>query len=248
VPTHRRRAAAVRRRTTAPPRSPRVSTACVSPARTSRALLDRRARAPRGVCALAAAPLVRPPRTHAEGRITRALTCRSHHCEASRPASTLGYKRLPSSSPSAWDRRPPTRHRCRRRWAHSPARSRRRPNPPSPSLDHPRAPMAAHWASSPRVSPEPEPQRTRRRVLAATACRGHLRSGHRHQSTCGEPNHTPTPHVYLLRPPFAAGEPTRRREGSCVRISILPRALVQRRGSFERLKNSRGPCVKMHLQ
>jgi hypothetical protein len=43
------------------------------------------------------------------------------------------------------------------------------------------------------------------------------------------------PRVYLLRPPFAAGEPTRRWEGSCVRISILLRALVQRRGSFVRL-------------
>jgi hypothetical protein len=115
------------------------------------------------------------------------------------------------------------------------ARSRRWPNPPSPSIDHPRAPMAAHWASPPRVSPEPKPQRARRRVLAATTCWGHLRSGHRHQSTCGEPNHTRTLRVYLLRPPFAADKPTWRRECSCVRISIFPRDLLQRRGSFERL-------------
>jgi hypothetical protein len=38
-PTRRRCTAAVRRRTTAPLRSPHVSTACVSPARTSRMLL-----------------------------------------------------------------------------------------------------------------------------------------------------------------------------------------------------------------
>jgi hypothetical protein len=99
---------------------------------------------------------------------------------------------------------------------------------------HSRFLAARYFALSPH-SPEPEPQQARRRDLAATTCRGHLRSEHHHQSTCGEPNHTPTPHVSLFRPPFAAGEPTRRREGICVRISILPRALVQRRGSFERL-------------
>jgi hypothetical protein len=69
-PMCRRRAAAVHRRTTAPPRGPRVSTACVSPARTSRVLLGQRARVPHGVRALAAALSVRPPHMHAKGRRT----------------------------------------------------------------------------------------------------------------------------------------------------------------------------------
>jgi hypothetical protein len=70
APTRRRRTAAVRRRTTAPSRSSLVSTACVSPARNSRTLLGQQARVPRGVRALAAAPSVRPPHMHAEGRRT----------------------------------------------------------------------------------------------------------------------------------------------------------------------------------
>jgi hypothetical protein len=59
--TRLRRAAALRRRTTAGTRSLSVSTVCVSTARTSRSCLNRRARAPRGMCALAAAPLICPP-------------------------------------------------------------------------------------------------------------------------------------------------------------------------------------------
>jgi hypothetical protein len=104
APTRRRRTTAGRRRTTALPRSPRVSTACVSPARTSRTLLDRRAHASRSVRALAAAPSV--PRHARTPRVVvpRALTRRSRHCKALRSASVLGYKRPPSSSPA---REPP---------------------------------------------------------------------------------------------------------------------------------------------
>jgi hypothetical protein len=71
--TRHSRAAAVRRRTTAPPRSLRVSESCVSPARTSSTRLGRWARAPRGVRALAAAPSLPAARAHRCCRYTSHL-------------------------------------------------------------------------------------------------------------------------------------------------------------------------------
>jgi hypothetical protein len=79
--------------------------------------------------------------------------------------------------------------------------------------DHP--PSSNHtWSSA---SPEPELQRARRHDLTAAARWGLLWPSHHHQSTRGEPNHTPTPHVFLLRPPFAAGEPSPAAKGTVVK-------------------------------
>jgi hypothetical protein len=214
---HRRRASAMRCRTTAGPRSLGVSTTYVITARTSRPRLGRWAHAPRGVCALAAALSIRPPRPHAEARRTRTLTHLSLHCEAMMPPRALGYKKPPPSPPAheSADRRPPLPPPPR--WARTSACSRRRPNPPSPPVGPSQAPMGTHWASPPRASQESKPQRARRRDLATSARRGHLRPSHHRQSTRGEPNHTPTPHVFLLRLPFSAGEPSPAAKGTVVK-------------------------------
>jgi hypothetical protein len=98
APTRRRRTAAVRRRTTALPRS-RARLALAPHAPTGR--LSSNEPACHAACA-------RSPRRHQSGRrartprvvVPRALTRRSRHCEALRPACVLGYKRPPSSSPA----------------------------------------------------------------------------------------------------------------------------------------------------
>jgi hypothetical protein len=198
------------------PQSLGVSTTCVSTAHTSRPRLGQWSRVPCGVRALTATPSIRPPRPHAERR-TRALTRRSLHCEAMMPPRVLGYKKPPPSPPAreSADRHPPLPPLPR--WPRTSACSRRRPNPPSPPLGPSRAPIGTHWASPPWASPEPEPQWARRRNLAATARWGHLPPSHHRQSTHGEPNHTPTPHVFLLQPPFTAGEPSPAAKGTVVK-------------------------------
>jgi hypothetical protein len=76
--------------------------------------------------------------------------------------------------------------------------------------------MAACWSSPVLASLETEPQRVRRRDLAAAARRSRPQPHHHHQSTCGEPNRTPGPHVDLTQPCLAAGEPPFAGKGTVV--------------------------------
>jgi hypothetical protein len=150
--------------------------------------------------------------------VPRALTRRSLHCEAMMPPRVLDYKKPPPSAPmrESANHRPPLPPPPR--WAHISARSRRRPNPPSP---FPRSPSSSHGRTL--IFPASSFTETRAAVGAPPrprfrcSPRGHLRPSHHHQSTRGEPNHTPVPHVYLLRPPFAAGEPSPAPKGTIVK-------------------------------
>jgi hypothetical protein len=112
--TRRYRASAVRRCTTAGPRSLGMHWACVSLARTSTGRLDRWAGAPCGVRVLAAAPSVRPPRTNAKAARTRALKCRGGLASKRGACARISYKRAPPSLPACENRRPSIRHRRRR--------------------------------------------------------------------------------------------------------------------------------------
>jgi hypothetical protein len=137
--------------------------------------------------------------------VPHALTCRSLHCEAMMPACVLDYKKSPPSPPA-----------CRSAIA------------AAGELTAPLAPVAGqtllalHYITLelpwPRIElPRPElhrPQWACRRDLAVAACQGHLRPSQHHQSTRGEPNRTPAPHVSLLRPPFATGEPSPATKGT----------------------------------
>jgi hypothetical protein len=93
----RRRAAAVRRHTTADTRSLGVSPVCISTTRTSRPHLGRDPRATRRACARRGA--VDPPAAPTRrGPPYRALTCRSLRREANMPRrARIGYK-----SPPLW--------------------------------------------------------------------------------------------------------------------------------------------------
>jgi hypothetical protein len=120
---------------------------------------------------------------------------------SSPPAGPVPY--LSAANPLCAPPEPQTCHRRCRRWAHRSARSRRRPNPPSPSLGHPRAPMAAHWASPPRVSLEPEPPRLSPPAIAEHPRRRLLCPNHGHHTTLGECAVHPDPSPGRERRPFA---------------------------------------------
>jgi hypothetical protein len=115
------------------------------------------------------------PRASYHGRIIR---------PSSPPAGPVPY--LNASTPLCVPPEPQTRHRRRCRWAHRFARSRRWPNPPSPPLGHPQAPMAAHWVSPSRISSEPEPPRSSPPSITVRHRRWLLHPNTEHQRVLGE--------------------------------------------------------------
>jgi hypothetical protein len=129
---------------------------------------------------------------------------------SSPPAGPVPY--LSTATPLCAPPELQTRHRRHRWWARGSTHSRRRPNPPSPPLDHPRAPTEAHWASSPRVSPEPEPPRPSPPIIAVRHRRWPFRTNADHQLALGE-------HV-VCPDPFPGGE--RRRFAGVGRSRAAP--------------------------
>jgi hypothetical protein len=115
-----------------------------------------------------------------------------------RHASSTRRRRAPPyhGRPLEFGREPGVRQRSTRLQAAS-----------QPRLDLTQASQATHCATSPRVLPESVRPRARRRGPVAATRRSSPQPHHRHQSARGEPNRTPVPHVALVRPHIATGEP-----------------------------------------
>jgi hypothetical protein len=115
------------------------------------------------------------------------------------------------------------RQHRRRSVLSSSARARRRPT----TLI---APVDASEAPRPACCPAPRLLATFPRAAVGAAAarprRSSPRPRHHRQSTQGEANCTPVPHVALARPHIAAGEPSRRRRGhGCESKGLVARKL-----------------------
>jgi hypothetical protein len=145
-----------------------MSPMCVSATRTSRPRLGQRTRVPRGVRALAAASLIRPPRPHIEAR--RTAPSRTGHfsrkriCHGARVSAIKAHScgSRPSTPRSA------ARHCCHR-LALASASVHRRPTIPLSSLGPVAPPQVAHCHPCAFPSPESVRPRARRRGPVAAA-------------------------------------------------------------------------------
>jgi hypothetical protein len=82
----------------------------------------------------------------------------------------------------------------------------------------------------PLVPPDFEPQRLLRCGLTGAAHRSPLRSRCCHESTPGELNHTPVPHVGHLRPYLTTGKHTSAAGGTVVRMFGFEDLFVRSKG------------------
>jgi hypothetical protein len=193
-------AAAVRRNTTTSRRSLCVTSAYVELAHTPKSCLGRGAECHAACTWVPAAPSVRPPRTHAEGRHTSRQCAGLRSCEAS--TFPRAHTTIKAPSPPAREPRCPLSAIATAATVSSPLRSLPPPTKASKLLSRPHSSshnrFFIHIAVLAGFRTEAAALPRSHRYHSPEA-QNHLRASHCCQSVPGRPNRTPMPRVDPLR-------------------------------------------------